>query len=126
MKERVEVADHCGIEVDAGEVRVERVEVVAAGGIDRVGVGDARVGAAVRRERPAAVGHVAGAVRGTGHAVPEPAEVRAGTGEPAGDGDDGDPLSHSFFVYGVWYFEEEEPQINAENADKKKAEFNSV
>jgi hypothetical protein len=92
VKQAVEFADERGIDVEPGEVGVERFEEVAAGGVDRIRVGDPRVEAALGRDHPAAGRHLGRAVGGGGDGVPEPVEVGAGAGEPSGHADDRDAL----------------------------------
>ena len=59
MEKRIKFADHSGVKIKTSEVRVERVEVIAARGVDRIRVCDARVGAAVRGKHPAIGGNFA-------------------------------------------------------------------
>jgi hypothetical protein len=92
MEERVEFAQEVGGQVEAGDVGGERVEEIAARGIDRVGVGDARVGAAVGGQVPATGGDVARAVVRAGDVRPELFEVRPAAGKPTGHADDGDAI----------------------------------
>ena len=90
VEERVEFGDEFHWKAQPGDIRLERFEEVAARGIDGVRVRDAGIETSLRREQPAIGGHLAGAVCGGANVVPESPEVGPGTGETAGQPDDGD------------------------------------
>ena len=92
VEQRVEAGEQVGRQTHVGRVEVERVEVVAARRVDGVGVGDPGVAAGLRRQQPAALGHLTRAIDAAGDVVPEQVEVGPRAGEARGHPDNRDAL----------------------------------
>ena len=76
MKQRIEFRDESRIDVEIRRVGFEWIEVITASRVDSIGVGDSRVGAALRRQNPAAGRNFARAIGRGCDIRPEAVEVR--------------------------------------------------
>ncbi len=94
VEQRVEFADQFRTDAQAREVRLERVEVVAAGGVDGVGVGDRAGRCSGRAAAPTGRGYLAARSAAVSTWFQKRARSSGPPGKPAGEGDDGDAVGH--------------------------------